>query len=677
MITYSTDKLQKVLLGGGCEQRNLPSGYTQVEYIESSGTQYIDTGYKPNVNTSINIKYYPAVSSTFMCLYGVQNSRTLNRFYGLISATQFKVQINSNAGGTESYWGLNKNGTFSKNSNGTFAETQCIVDLTVDNVNKNVSIKSDEYNGDISLSGTVFGDNLNCTHNMLLLSRSTAGTAENSFSGKIYVFSIKDNGVLIQNLIPCRRNSDNVLGMYDTVTGTFFENAGTGTFTAGADVVPTPDEPMDIVCNNGVMKVRHASGLPLGYTLLNYIESSGTQYIDTGVKVNQDFKIELKGIQLQLDVCMFGVSSYLNAFSTTSSNVIYNFCGSSGTATSTTSLISNVHTIAMSKAGGLVIDNTVLVNNFNDATRLKESTYNMALFCRLFNNDGSVQKIGNSRIYYCKLYNGNTLIRNFIPAKNSSNVLGMYDTVTNTFFTNAGTGTFIAGYTITDPIEIYTDGTQEVVTDNLGNTANAEMLLAVGDYKDKQSVLDGVVTRNVGIKVLDGSEDWVKSTASGVGSLFYFESATNINYLSTSAAVCTHYIGELPNISGGGQNNKSIKAGYSGLSVTYNKMYIKDNSFNTLEAFTDYLASQYAAGTPVIIVYPLAEPTTEHVTPQPLAGSSATVTAGSIDNLPIVTDNITKLKSRFITDANGEVQEVKRVYIGDNLVYSAEIEEQS
>ena len=32
---------------------NLPSGYTQVEYIESTGTQYIDTGYIPNNNSEI------------------------------------------------------------------------------------------------------------------------------------------------------------------------------------------------------------------------------------------------------------------------------------------------------------------------------------------------------------------------------------------------------------------------------------------------------------------------------------------------------------------------------------------------------------------------------------------------------------------------------------------------
>jgi hypothetical protein len=38
--------------------------------------------------------------------------------------------------------------------------------------------------------------------------------------------------------------------------------------------------------------------------------------------------------------------------------------------------------------------------------------------------------------------------------------------------------------------QIYTDGTQEVVTDSLGNTATAEMLLKVQDYTDTQEILD-------------------------------------------------------------------------------------------------------------------------------------------------------------------------------------------
>jgi len=46
-------------------------------------------------------------------------------------------------------------------------------------------------------------------------------------------FIIRQASTVVHNLVPVRRNSDNVLGMYDTVSDTFFSNQGDGTFTAG------------------------------------------------------------------------------------------------------------------------------------------------------------------------------------------------------------------------------------------------------------------------------------------------------------------------------------------------------------------------------------------------------------------------------------------------------------
>jgi hypothetical protein len=69
-----------------------------------------------------------------------------------------------------------------------------------------------------------------------LFARNNNGTAGNFLNCRIYSFNIVQDGIVVLNLIPCRRNSDNVLGMYDTVTGTFLTNAGTGDFIAGADV---------------------------------------------------------------------------------------------------------------------------------------------------------------------------------------------------------------------------------------------------------------------------------------------------------------------------------------------------------------------------------------------------------------------------------------------------------
>lgn len=43
----------------------LPSGYTQLEYIESTGTQYIDTNFFPSENFSNEIGSYDMVSQSF------------------------------------------------------------------------------------------------------------------------------------------------------------------------------------------------------------------------------------------------------------------------------------------------------------------------------------------------------------------------------------------------------------------------------------------------------------------------------------------------------------------------------------------------------------------------------------------------------------------------------------
>ena len=50
---------------------------------------------------------------------------------------------------------------------------------------------------------------------------------------------IYNNGTLVRDFVPVKRNSDGAIGMYDTVTKAFFANAGTGTFTAGPNVANT------------------------------------------------------------------------------------------------------------------------------------------------------------------------------------------------------------------------------------------------------------------------------------------------------------------------------------------------------------------------------------------------------------------------------------------------------
>ena len=50
------------------------------------------------------------------------------------------------------------------------------------------------------------------------------------------------------------------------------------------------------------------------------------------------------------------------------------------------------------------------------------------------------------KLYYCQIYENDVIVRDFVPALDSNNVACLYDRVSQTFFYNAGTGTF--GYEV-------------------------------------------------------------------------------------------------------------------------------------------------------------------------------------------------------------------------------------
>ena len=58
------------------------------------------------------------------------------------------------------------------------------------------------------------------------------------------------------------------------------------------------------------------------------------------------------------------------------------------------------------------------------------------------NRSGAVSEKFVGRMYYCKVWENGTLIRDFIPILRNSGDVGMYDLVQHKFYGNAGTGAF-------------------------------------------------------------------------------------------------------------------------------------------------------------------------------------------------------------------------------------------
>lgn len=238
-----------------CNKTLLPPEYQQVEYIQSSGTQYIDTGIYIQSSDIVNCKFEVLSSTSSMAdaIYGCYQNTSGNFFVLLMrSPTQARVGTSSNQASSTNYE-LNKIYDTTL-TNGTYIENGVTYTFT--------------SSSDFTQSVTFW-----------VLSRNQNNGAT-PISAKLYSIEIVDKF----NGIPCYRKSDNEIGLYDTVSGTFFTNAGTGVFIKGNDVRSLSFEK---VCGNILI-----SRLPQEYQEVNYIESTGNQYIQTNISISSSDRLK-------------------------------------------------------------------------------------------------------------------------------------------------------------------------------------------------------------------------------------------------------------------------------------------------------------------------------------------------------------------------------------------------
>lgn len=182
------------------------------------------------------------------------------------------------------------------------------------------------------------------------------------------------------------------------------------------------------------------SGLPDGYTLLEYIQSSGTQYIDTLVAHSASSEIVLCA-----DLAYDTVSP---------TNQIMGFNGSGGGGIGisratwweasgiASAVVGTKYSIEYGVNGANVYRT---VNGYTvSATR---SSYSFATNMFLFAAKGSVTS--TSMAYYCscklygaKIYVDDVLVRDYVPCTNASGEYGLYDLVNSQFYGNSGSGAF-------------------------------------------------------------------------------------------------------------------------------------------------------------------------------------------------------------------------------------------
>ena len=184
-----------------------------------------------------------------------------------------------------------------------------------------------------------------------------------------------------------------------------------------------------------------------GYTSIEYLESTGTQYIDTGYIPNQDTGVKTKGMfnsVINNEASMFGSGqSYDNRTfelyiwdQKLSFNYFNrNYMTDSIEAGDTVVIDWNKNIINYSKNDAPYVE---IVRQYGDFV----SPHNMLMFA---NQRPEGITAGKVKIYYFKIYDNGTLVRDFVPVLDKDSVPCMYDLVEHKFYYNAGTGNFVAG----------------------------------------------------------------------------------------------------------------------------------------------------------------------------------------------------------------------------------------
>ena len=383
---------------------------------------------------------------------------------------------------------------------------------------------------------------------------------------------------------------------------------------------PTPSAPVDIMCNNGALRMVDDE-LPSGYKrVLGFQCDNNAMWEITGFKLKGSDTVRISfSINAACNVfgCYqgadaddnydlyvsttsgskyfrYGSGTYLSYWSSSNLgqrfDVVYTPTGSQGMPQNSTWT-----PLTFTSANNLLIGSTTLTGT---SAKLKGNLY------------GSIVVDGRLHLVPCE--------------RLSDNVLGYYDTVGEAFYEpyEGFDGAVSLGYDGSHYV-LQTVGTPEVLTVSATGAetqtiTNLPMLLSVNDYKDEGEIISGLLTHKVGIKVLDGTETIGTSNAC-------FTIAISDRVASKTALLCSHFPYSTKTSA---QTDDCTIISFSSTNIGFRYDACADKT-----AFAAFLAAQYAAGTPVIVVYPLAEETTDSVTPQTISTSEG-------DNVMIVTSNV-------------------------------------
>ena len=374
----------------GGQGGQLPEGYTGLQYIESSGTQWIDTGFIPNQDTRVVCTFkLLSDNGEHQAIFGARISSSSRQYLfgyaGHKSPPVWRSDYNTTQNNFPSSIPYSGQHNVDKSGNITALDSQTV-------------------------QATSATFSAGCT--LYLFAGDTDGAVGNQSSMQLYGCQLYDDGVLVRNFIPCE-SPDGAVGLYDAANGMFYGNAGTGTFAAGPEL--------------------SGNGIPAGYTEAEYLSASGGAAVDLAFRPNHDTEMEIK-----VSTAESGDSHAVCAADTdwqdTEFSLWYNAIGfGNATTYNYTMADGQPHVFHLSKDGAYMDE--ALLWDIPDQGDFSVG-YNLTAFA--LNRAGTLREYLTGAIYYIKLYQGGELVREFVPFTDASGAAGFYDRVGHGLYTSAG-----------------------------------------------------------------------------------------------------------------------------------------------------------------------------------------------------------------------------------------------
>lgn len=187
----------------------IPDEYQLVEYLEATGTQYIEIPYFLASGNTIEMELVNKNTGNDNCFIG--GNQGGNRFYAIYDypAGQFDL------------------GYVGNNSIQGFTRQERMVVTAVMEVGNQQLFKNGNqiYQG---YNQTI----INLPHSLKIFCLTQGGSLS---KGECYRVVVSKNNQIDLNLYPVYRKADSKPGMFDIINNTFYTNAGTGEFTVGPD----------------------------------------------------------------------------------------------------------------------------------------------------------------------------------------------------------------------------------------------------------------------------------------------------------------------------------------------------------------------------------------------------------------------------------------------------------